>query len=123
MDIKEINERIQRESAFVDLLLMELSKVIVGQKYMTERLFIGLLANGHVLLEGVPGLAKTLAIKSTVLLQKCKVHCSKPCRNVRLRLGIPHSNFLSLSLSLLHRILSNKKEPIHFLKRRWIVSC
>jgi len=64
MDIKEINERIQRESAFVDLLLMELSKVIVGQKYMTERLLIGLLANGHVLLEGVPGLAKTLAIKS-----------------------------------------------------------
>ncbi|HNP48859.1 MAG TPA: AAA family ATPase [Bacteroidia bacterium] len=64
MDIKEINERIQRESAFVDLLMMELSKVIVGQKYMTERLLIGLLANGHVLLEGVPGLAKTLAIKS-----------------------------------------------------------
>ncbi|MBK7852936.1 MAG: MoxR family ATPase [Bacteroidetes bacterium] len=64
MDIKEINERIQRESAFVDLLLMELGKVIVGQKYMTERLLIGLLANGHVLLEGVPGLAKTLAIKS-----------------------------------------------------------
>ncbi len=64
MDIKEINERIQRESAFVDLLHMELSKVIVGQKYMTERLLIGLLANGHILLEGVPGLAKTLAIKS-----------------------------------------------------------
>ncbi|HRH65855.1 MAG TPA: MoxR family ATPase [Bacteroidia bacterium] len=64
MDIKEINERIQRESAFVDLLMMELGKVIVGQKYMTERLLIGLLANGHVLLEGVPGLAKTLAIKS-----------------------------------------------------------
>lgn len=64
MDIKEINERIQRESAFVDLLNMELSKVIIGQKYMTERLMIGLLANGHILLEGVPGLAKTLAIKS-----------------------------------------------------------
>src|SRR5215470_2051422 len=64
MDIKEINEKIQRESAFVDLLTMELSKVIVGQKYMVERLLIGLLANGHVLLEGVPGLAKTLAIKS-----------------------------------------------------------
>ena len=53
MDIKEINERIQRESAFVDSMMMELSKVIVGQKYMTERLLIGLLANGHVLLEGV----------------------------------------------------------------------
>jgi len=64
MDIKEINEKIQRESAFVDLLTMELSKVIVGQKYMTERLLIGMLSNGHVLLEGVPGLAKTLAIKS-----------------------------------------------------------
>lgn len=64
MDIKEINERIQRESAFVELLQMELGKVIVGQKNMTERLMIGLLANGHILLEGVPGLAKTLAIKS-----------------------------------------------------------
>ncbi len=64
MEIREINERIQQESAFVDLITMELSKVIVGQKYMTERLLIGLLANGHILLEGVPGLAKTLAIKS-----------------------------------------------------------
>src|SRR4249919_228849 len=64
MDIKEINEKIQRESAFVDLLNMEIGKVIVGQKYMLERLLIGLLANGHILLEGVPGLAKTLAIKS-----------------------------------------------------------
>ncbi len=64
MDIKEINERIQKESAFVDMITMELGKVIVGQKYMTERLLVGLLANGHILLEGVPGLAKTLAIKS-----------------------------------------------------------
>ncbi|HRS38888.1 MAG: AAA family ATPase [Bacteroidota bacterium] len=64
MDIKEINERIQRESAFVDLLQLELGKVIVGQKQMTERLLIALLANGHILLEGVPGLAKTLSIKS-----------------------------------------------------------
>ncbi len=63
-DIQELNSRIQKESAFVDLLLMELSKVIVGQKYMAERLIIGLLSNGHILLEGVPGLAKTLAIKS-----------------------------------------------------------
>src|ERR1700746_140453 len=63
-DIKELNERIQRESAFVDLLSMEMDKVIVGQKYMVERLLIGLLSNGHILLEGVPGLAKTLAIKS-----------------------------------------------------------
>ncbi len=64
MDIKEINDRIQQESAFVDMITMELGKVIIGQKYMTERLLIGLLANGHILLEGVPGLAKTLAIKS-----------------------------------------------------------
>ncbi len=64
MDIKEINEKIQQESAFIDLLTMELGKVIIGQKYMTERLLIGLLGNGHILLEGVPGLAKTLAIKS-----------------------------------------------------------
>jgi MoxR-like ATPase len=64
MDIKELNERIQRESAFVDLLSLEMKKVIVGQKDMVDRLLIGLLANGHILLEGVPGLAKTLAIKS-----------------------------------------------------------
>lgn len=64
MDIKELNERIQQESAFVDILTMEMKKVIVGQKGMVDRLLIGLLANGHVLLEGVPGLAKTLAIKS-----------------------------------------------------------
>jgi MoxR-like ATPase len=63
-DIKAINEKIQRESAFVDLLLLEIQKVIVGQKAMVERLLIGLLANGHILLEGVPGLAKTLAIKT-----------------------------------------------------------
>ena len=57
-DIREINEKIQRESAFVDLLTMELRKVIVGQKHMVERMLIGLLSNGHILLEGVPGLAK-----------------------------------------------------------------
>lgn len=63
-DIKLLNEKIQRESAFVDMLQMEVSKVIVGQKYMVERLLVGLLSNGHVLLEGVPGLAKTLSIKT-----------------------------------------------------------
>jgi MoxR-like ATPase len=63
-DIKELNERIQKESAFVDMIKMEMHKVIVGQKHMIERLLIGLLANGHILLEGVPGLAKTLAITS-----------------------------------------------------------
>lgn len=64
IDIKELNERIQRESSFVDLISIEMSKVIVGQKQMVERLMIGLLSNGHILLEGVPGLAKTLAITS-----------------------------------------------------------
>lgn len=68
VDIKEINERIQRESAFVDLLTAEMDKVVIGQKYMVERLLIGLLSNGHILLEGVPGLAKTLAINT---LAKC----------------------------------------------------
>lgn len=63
-DIRELNERIQNESAFVEILMMEIGKVIVGQKYMVERLLIGLLSNGHVLLEGVPGLAKTLSIKT-----------------------------------------------------------
>ncbi|TVQ89069.1 MAG: MoxR family ATPase [Bacteroidetes bacterium] len=72
MDIKELNERIQQESAFVDILTMEMKKVIVGQKGMVDRLLIGLLANGHVLLEGVPGLAKTLAIKSLANSIKAK---------------------------------------------------
>ncbi len=63
-DIKALNDRIQQESAFVDMLSMEMHKVIIGQKQMIERLMIGLLSNGHILLEGVPGLAKTLAIKS-----------------------------------------------------------
>jgi MoxR-like ATPase len=64
VDIKTINEMIQRESAFVDNLTTEVGKVIVGQKQMVDRLLIGLLCNGHVLLEGVPGLAKTLTIKT-----------------------------------------------------------
>jgi MoxR-like ATPase len=63
-DIKAINEKIQRESAFVDALQTEIGKVIVGQKYMVERLLVGLLSNGHILLEGVPGLAKTLSVKT-----------------------------------------------------------
>ena len=63
-DIKALNEKIHKESEFVELLNMEVGKQIIGQKYMLERLLVGLLAQGHVLLEGVPGLAKTLAIKS-----------------------------------------------------------
>lgn len=63
-NIQELNERVARESAFVDVLTMELGKSIIGQKHMVEGLMIGLLSNGHVLLEGVPGLAKTLTITS-----------------------------------------------------------
>ncbi|MGG5503726.1 AAA family ATPase [Myroides odoratimimus] len=63
-DIRELNELIERESAFIDILTMEMNKVIVGQKHMIDRLLIGLLGQGHILLEGVPGLAKTLAINT-----------------------------------------------------------
>jgi MoxR-like ATPase len=64
VDIASINEKIEKDSAFVDLLTFEMNKVIVGQKHMIERLLIGLLGQGHILLEGVPGLAKTLAINT-----------------------------------------------------------
>jgi MoxR-like ATPase len=64
MDIRELNERIQQESSFVDLISMEMNKVIIGQKHLVESLLIGLLSDGHILLEGVPGLAKTLAINT-----------------------------------------------------------
>jgi len=64
VDIKELNDRIQRESSFIDLITMEMNKVIVGQKHLTESLLIGLLSDGHILLEGLPGLAKTLAINT-----------------------------------------------------------
>lgn len=63
-DIKALNEKIERESQFIDLLTMEMNKVIVGQKHLVESLIIGLLSDGHILLEGVPGLAKTLAINT-----------------------------------------------------------
>ena len=64
VDIKAINEKIEKESAFIDLLTFEMKKVIVGQKDMVDRLLIALLGKGHILLEGVPGLAKTLAINT-----------------------------------------------------------
>ena len=64
VNIKELNERIQLESSFVDIIGMEMNKVIIGQKHLVESLLVGLLSNGHILLEGVPGLAKTLAIKT-----------------------------------------------------------
>ena len=64
LDISALNEKIEKESAFIDILSMEMNKVIIGQKHMVERLLIGLLGEGHILLEGVPGLAKTLAINT-----------------------------------------------------------
>ncbi|MCQ2166277.1 MAG: MoxR family ATPase [Bacteroidales bacterium] len=64
VNIKELNDRIQQESQFVDMLTLEINKVIVGQKHLVENLMIGLLSGGHILLEGVPGLAKTLAINT-----------------------------------------------------------
>jgi MoxR-like ATPase len=72
LDIAALNEKIKNESAFIDILMNEISKVIVGQKAMVERLVIGLLGNGHILLEGVPGLAKTLAIKTLAQAMKAK---------------------------------------------------
>ena len=74
IDIKKINEKINKESAIIDLLSMEISKVIVGQKKMVDRLLVALLSNGHILLEGVPGLAKTLKLvhysKQLMLVQR-----------------------------------------------------
>ena len=75
INIKELNERIERESVFVDTLNLEMGKVIVGQKHLVDTLLIGLLSNGHILLEGVPGLAKTLAI--TTLAQAVDARFSR----------------------------------------------
>jgi MoxR-like ATPase len=71
-DIEVIHQKIQKESVFVEALMNEVGKVIVGQKYMVERLLIGLLSNGHVLLEGVPGLAKTLTVRTLSAAIKTK---------------------------------------------------
>ncbi|MEA1876581.1 MAG: AAA family ATPase, partial [Bacteroidota bacterium] len=64
VDIREINEKIKRESGIVEMITKEMNKVIIGQKHLVNSLLIGLLSNGHILLEGVPGLAKTLAISN-----------------------------------------------------------
>lgn len=72
VNIKELNDRIQQESSFVDIINMEMNKVIVGQKHLVESLMIGLLSDGHVLLEGVPGLAKTLAINTLANIIQAK---------------------------------------------------
>ena len=72
VDVQQLNEKIRQQSEFVDILNLEIGKAIIGQKYMLDRLLIGLLSNGHILLEGVPGLAKTLAIKSLASAIKAK---------------------------------------------------
>ncbi len=72
INIKELNERIEKESAFVEMIKTEMSKVIIGQKHLLDGLLIGLLSNGHILLEGVPGLAKTLAITTLAKTIKAK---------------------------------------------------
>jgi MoxR-like ATPase len=72
INIKELNERIEKESAFVEMIKTEISKVIIGQKHLLDGLLIGLLSNGHILLEGVPGLAKTLAITTLAKTVKAK---------------------------------------------------
>ncbi len=74
VNIRELNEKIQQESSFVDIVNLEMNKVIIGQKHLIESLLIGLLANGHILLEGVPGLAKTLAINTLANIVDAKFH-------------------------------------------------
>lgn len=74
VDIRELNERIERKSEFVNMIMMGMDKVIVGQKHLVESLLIGLLSDGHILLEGVPGLAKTLAIKTLASLIEADYH-------------------------------------------------
>ena len=89
LDIKQIQEEVERKSQFLQNLNKELETVIVGQKYMMDRLIIGLLADGHILLEGVPGLAKTLAVKSLAStinsgFQRIRVHsCLQEIRQPR----------------------------------------
>ena len=72
VDIRELNERIENNSSFVNMITMGMNQVIVGQKHLIESLLIGLLSDGHILLEGVPGLAKTLAIKTLSSLINAK---------------------------------------------------
>ena len=90
IDIRELNERIERQSAFVTNLMEGMNQVIVGQKHLIESLLIGLLSDGHILLEGVPGLAKTLAIKtlaslidSNTVVCSSLLTCCRPILSVR----------------------------------------
>ncbi|MDZ4241597.1 MAG: AAA family ATPase, partial [Candidatus Omnitrophota bacterium] len=74
INIEAINEKVKRESRFCEAIQLETEKVIIGQKYLLERLLVGLLANGHILIEGVPGLAKTTAVKTLSSTIQTKFH-------------------------------------------------
>ena len=100
INIKELNERIERESVFVDTLRTEMGKVIVGQTHLVDTLLIGLLSNGHILLEGVPGLAKTLAITT---LAKAVDACFSRIQFTKTRWS--------------------RRAPTRCPRRRWTVSC
>jgi MoxR-like ATPase len=100
IDIRAINEKIEKESAFIDLLTAEMNKVIVGQNQMIDRLLIGLLGNGHILLEGVPGLAKTLAINTLskavdgyFFNKKMKYQCVPQNQNLTKRIQVKSHYF------------------------------
>jgi len=108
-DLAQVNERITRESAFVDHLFSEISRVVVGQRYMVERLMIGLLGDGHVLLEGVPGLAKTLTVRS--LARAIGTHFQR----------IQFTPDL-LPADLLGTLVYNQKEASFFIKKGPIFS-
>ena len=99
IDIRELNERIERQSAFVTNLMTGMDQVIVGQKHLVESLLIGLLSDGHILLEGVPGLAKTLAIKTLASLIDAKYSRIQTTDHTvqmadRIFLFIPHDMFI-----------------------------
>lgn len=88
IDIRALNERIERESAFVTNLMTGMDQVIVGQKHLVESLLIGLLSDGHILLEGVPGLAKTLAIKTLASLIDSNIAVSNLLRTYCLPISL-----------------------------------
>lgn len=171
IDIRELNARIEQQSTFITNIVTGMDQVIVGQKHLVESLLIGLLSDGHVLLEGVPGLAKTKAIRTLASLidaqfsriqftpdllpadvigtmiydqkdgqfkskkgpvfanfvladeinrapAKVRVHCLKPCRNIRLPSATTHSHFLSRSSYWLLRTRLSRKVLILFQRHR-----
>ena len=128
VDIQALNERIKKESEFVEKITTEVGRVIVGQKYMIERLLIGLLCNGHVHLEGVPGLAKTLAVKTlsgTIQTKFQRIQFTPDLmpsenpqdffrrRTCRRQLGINDSNFHIMKVTDRKLIAENNHRTVH----------